>query len=185
MQLRHVVGPILSIVSHSVIGPSMALGLFLMAGSGCGTAQIPLPETELTPPTLGETVASGPSETDGADTVTLTGTDETPSLSFEAGPGFCCNPLSIEFRVALSAVVEFAPRSYLWDFGDGRTGTGVSSHHTYNWQGHYLVTLAVTTADGVEIEVAQTLVLGNSASEDGGISLVPIADPTSPENTTG
>lgn len=184
MQLRHDGGPFLSSVSHRIIGTSTALSLLLWVSAGCGTAQLPPPETVPNQSTLGETVTSGPSETDGDDTLTPTGIEETPSLSFEAGPGFCCNPLSIEFRVALSDVIEFAPTSYRWDFGDGRTGTGVSTHHTYAWQGDYLVTLTVTTSDGVVIEVAQTLVLGSS-SENGGITLMPAVDPASPENTTG
>ena len=185
MQLRHAFGPFLPSVSHRILGISTAFSLFLVVSSGCGTAQFALTETRPNQSTLGEIVTSGPSETDGDDTLTPTATEETPSLSFEAGPGFCCNPLAIEFRVALSVVIEFAPTSYRWDFGDGRTGTGVSAQHTYTWQRDYLVTLTVTTSDGVVIETAQTLVLGSGSPENGGITLVPIVDPASPENSTG
>lgn len=38
--------------------------------------------------------------------------------------------------------------SYAWDFGDGETGTGVKTQHTYTAAGTYIVTLTVTDAYG-------------------------------------
>lgn len=38
--------------------------------------------------------------------------------------------------------------SYLWDFGDGNSGTGVAPVHTYEQDGDYIVTLCVTDDDG-------------------------------------
>jgi len=38
--------------------------------------------------------------------------------------------------------------SYEWNFGDGNTGTGVTTSHTYGTEGNYIVTLAVTDAAG-------------------------------------
>lgn len=35
--------------------------------------------------------------------------------------------------------------SYLWNFGDGTTSTGVSQNHTYNTPGNYLVTCSFST----------------------------------------
>ncbi len=40
--------------------------------------------------------------------------------------------------------------SYLWDFGDGLSGSGVSPQHTYANPGTYDVTLTVTDADDAE-----------------------------------
>jgi uncharacterized repeat protein (TIGR01451 family) len=39
--------------------------------------------------------------------------------------------------------------SYQWDFGDGKTGSGVNPAHTYDTSGVYTVTLLVTDDDGL------------------------------------
>jgi len=38
--------------------------------------------------------------------------------------------------------------AYVWDFGDGANGTGVSIEHTYNSSGNYTVNLTVTDSQG-------------------------------------
>jgi len=38
--------------------------------------------------------------------------------------------------------------AYAWDYGDGATGTGVTTSHTYATPGIYVVTLTVTDAAG-------------------------------------
>ena len=42
----------------------------------------------------------------------------------------------------------FAPYSYLWDFGDGETSTDEEPTHSYNDDGYYTVSLAVTDDEG-------------------------------------
>ncbi len=43
---------------------------------------------------------------------------------------------------------NFGVKEYLWDFGDGTTGTGKISEHTYSAAGTYTVTLTVTDESG-------------------------------------
>ena len=47
--------------------------------------------------------------------------------------------------------------SYAWDFGDGNTGTGATTQHTYAAAGQYTVTLTVTDACGGEDVTTQTV----------------------------
>ena len=57
-------------------------------------------------------------------------------------------PLLVSFSGSLS----FDPGtivSYVWDYGDGTTGSGVSSTHTYTSEGEYTVTLTCTDDDGM------------------------------------
>ena len=47
--------------------------------------------------------------------------------------------------------------NYAWDFGDGSTGTGETTSHTYNAAGTYTVTHSVETSNGCADEVTQTV----------------------------
>ncbi|MCB1774666.1 MAG: PKD domain-containing protein [Gammaproteobacteria bacterium] len=44
---------------------------------------------------------------------------------------------------------------YEWDFGDGSTGTGIETTHTYLAPGSYTVTLFVTDSNGIRRETSQ------------------------------
>jgi gliding motility-associated-like protein len=54
-----------------------------------------------------------------------------------------CDPLTVTFVGGSNNGV-----SYLWDFGDGHTGTGTNTSNTYTVAGTYDVTLTITTAAG-------------------------------------
>lgn len=46
---------------------------------------------------------------------------------------------------------------YIWDFGDGNTGTGVNTSHTYNQTGDYTVDLSVSDNDGNTATTSKTI----------------------------
>jgi len=59
---------------------------------------------------------------------------------------------SVNQTIVFDAVDSFDPDgtivSYMWDFGDGETGSGVSPEHTYKKPGRYNVTLVLTDNNG-------------------------------------
>ncbi|TWI51602.1 GH18 family chitinase [Pseudoduganella flava] len=52
--------------------------------------------------------------------------------------------LAIEFDAAASTDSDGSIARYVWNFGDGTSGTGVYASHTYAQAGHYTATLTVT-----------------------------------------
>ena len=58
--------------------------------------------------------------------------------------------------------------SYHWEFGDGRTGTGETSEHTYAEGGEYTATLTVTNESGemAQVHLDMTVQLGQSSCGD-------------------
>lgn len=57
--------------------------------------------------------------------------------------------------------------NYEWNFGDGTTGSGITTSHTYAQAGTYTVTLNVSDADGHCSDVAiQTVIVVNPTAEN-------------------
>jgi vibriolysin len=50
--------------------------------------------------------------------------------------------------------------SYEWDFGSGRTGTGIATNKGYDTAGTYVVTLTVTDDAGLQGTISQTVRVG-------------------------
>jgi PKD repeat protein len=82
------------------------------------------------------------------------------ALAWVAGPALAADIDADPVRGEAPLVVEFhgssglrGPRSWTWDFGDGKTGTGRNPTHTYDSPGRYTVRLEVTgDGDGTEGE---------------------------------
>jgi len=79
------------------------------------------------------------------------------TLSFEATPEFCCDPLSIEFSASLSAGRLDRNARFEWEFGDGRTGSGAFIPHTYPWAGTYSVVLTAHLTNGAQMKEERLL----------------------------
>jgi len=105
----------------------------------------------------------------------LTGCVQSPSLTFHYTPGTGHAPLSITFRAASSLAVE-DEASYVWDFGDGASGTGEAVEHTFDVKGSYRVRLQVTSLDG-KVDTAEHTVHVRSAAPHAEFSIDPFQAP--------
>jgi gliding motility-associated-like protein len=79
-----------------------------------------------------------------------------PTASFTVADPRVCSPTPVQFN-ATATPGSGAISSYLWDFGDGNTGsvTGSSAAHVYN-AGIYTVNLTVSNTYGCVATVAQS-----------------------------
>lgn len=74
-----------------------------------------------------------------------------PKASFTATPSSGTTPLEVNFDASASSDVDGTITSYLWDFGDTQTGSGVLVTHTFTVQTEskvFTVILTVTDDDG-------------------------------------
>ncbi len=67
-----------------------------------------------------------------------------PTASFAAS----CSTMTCSFDASSSTAPGSSITSYAWNFGDGKTGSGVKAAHTYSATGNYTVKLTVTNASG-------------------------------------
>ncbi|MGZ4799909.1 MAG: beta strand repeat-containing protein, partial [Acidimicrobiia bacterium] len=81
-----------------------------------------------------------------------------PTAAFSTG----LNHLTASFDATASSDADFGTiSSYLWDFGDGTTGTGATNTHTYSGDGTYTVTLTVTDNGGATNSVSHAITVQN------------------------
>lgn len=88
-----------------------------------------------------------------------------PVVNFSATPLSGCVPLTVQFT-DLSTAAGSSITEWLWDFGDGQTGTVKNPVHTYTSAGNYNVTLRVTTISGC----SKTLTRSNYIHASNGVT---------------
>lgn len=88
-----------------------------------------------------------------------------PVVNFSATPVSGCVPLTVQFT-DLSTAGSSVITTWLWDFGDGTTGTNKNPLHTYTSAGNFNVTLRVTTNAGC----SRTVTLSNFIQASNGVT---------------
>lgn len=91
------------------------------------------------------------------------GTSNTPPT---ASFSHSCTDLACTFDAGGSSDADGDTLSYSWDFGDGKSGSGVTASHTYPADGNYIVTL--TVSDGTDSDIATDTVSVTDTSGGGG-----------------
>jgi PKD repeat protein len=104
-----------------------------------------------------------------AQTLTLpTGPNRNPSASFTANPESGSVPLDVTFDASGSTDPDGEIDGYDWNFGDGESGSGVTTDHTFDETGTFTVTLTVTDDDGATSSVDRTIEVTSSDGDDPG-----------------
>lgn len=104
--------------------------------------------------------------------VTVTQTNR-PPIANPGGPYSGYRNTAVVFNGTGSSDPDNDPLSYLWNFGDGSTGTGPTPGHTYTAAGNYPVTLVVSDGTLTSAPATTTVTVTNRA---------PVANPGGPYN---
>jgi PKD repeat protein len=84
-----------------------------------------------------------------------------PPVSNPVGPDSANTGQLVSFDGSGSSDPDGTIVAYDWDFGDGNSGTGVSTSHSYQAAGTYSVTLTVTDDGGLTNSVTTTAVVAD------------------------
>ena len=116
------------------------------------------------------TITDSDGKTDTEDiTITVTepsGSDENqaPESVITSSSNSGSSPLQISFSGLKSVDPDGQIISYLWDFGDGSTGSGTNITHTYTVKGDYTVSLTVLDNDGSHDTATSTVHVTTAAN---------------------
>jgi len=123
---------------------------------------------------------------DGATSVTVRqivatqpGGNQHPDASFTATPTNGTAPLAVSFNASASTDPDGSITSYAWNYGDGVTGSGITSSHTYNAAGTYTAMLTVTDNQGAVGTAVEIITVSGGG---GGDTSPPVVTITSPSN---
>ncbi len=115
---------------------------FIAEGGPALTTTTTAAETTTTTTTVSAETTTTTTQPDMA--TTTTSVPEPLSVDFEGSPTSGSAPLMVEFKDLSSGPLD----TYVWDFGDGTTGSEPNTFHTYDNPGSYTVSLTVTATDG-------------------------------------
>lgn len=82
-----------------------------------------------------------------------------PTAAFSASTQSGVAPVTVTFDASASSDPDGSVVSYAWAFGDGSTGAGRTTSHTYATAGTYVATLTVKDDDGAAATSSTTIVV--------------------------
>ncbi len=85
-----------------------------------------------------------------------------PTAAFTMTPTSGTAPLDVEFDAGASFDSDGTITSYRWDFGDGNTGSGALTSHSYSSEGSFTVMLVVTDNGSYTDTTEQSVVVDPS-----------------------
>ena len=94
-----------------------------------------------------------------------------PNAQFTATPLSGQAPLTVTVDASASSDDDGTIASYAWDFGEGNTGTGSTTSHTYSADGVYTITLTVTDNQGATDNVSATITVSSGGSTETTVTL--------------
>ena len=106
-----------------------------------------------------------------------------PTAAFTATPNNGFTPLDVDFDATASFDPDGNITNYAWDFGDGNSGSGQMTAHTYTSAGTYTVELTVTDDDGAINTTTQTVIVSDPVGPCSNISNLAINGTASQSST--
>jgi PKD repeat protein len=91
-----------------------------------------------------------------------------PPAAPVAGFTYAASGTWVDFNASGSYDSDGSVVSYYWDFGDGTTGSGVTTSHVYPYEGTFTVTLTVTDNSGLTGQTVQNVVASTYTDPCGG-----------------
>ena len=151
VDIVHTFGTTVVVIDQQAIGGQFSLlGTFSFDAGTAGSIQIRTDDTD------GFVIA---------DAVRLVKIDPQgnllPEAGFSADPVSGPAPLSVAFDASASHDPDGPIVTYAWDFGDGQTGSGQATSHTYTTPGTYEAILTVTDQDGASDADTTTISVSN------------------------
>jgi len=113
---------------------------------------------------------------------TATPTNQPPTALFSISPASGQPGDWFQFNASASQDPDGSIVGYAWEYGDGASGTGVTSYHAYAGSGVYTARLTVTDDDGATATITHTVSVGAPANQPPTAAFT-ISPPSGPPGT--
>ncbi len=177
-----------SFVITDVAGVSACVsGLFIGNGSPGGGSSLAPSHVYANPGSYTATLtASDSAGHTASSSATVSVNDVPPTVTLTDPPAYAGAPVNFTASATdVSPAVQAAGFTYAWNFGDGSTGSGANTSHTYTTAGTYTVMVSATDEYGNAGTASVTMVVSNSTPNGNTMVLQNFDGSTLPTNGSG